>query len=112
MKISAIVLSIPLLISCNTINPIKDVQRIFYKPNIPIVNAPDSLNIRSDVKWDVVVKDNIDEYLGEITQGGQYVFYAISVRDYEKMSLNLAELKRYIEQQKEIITYYEKSVKK
>jgi len=112
LKILAIALSIPILISCNSIRPIKDVTRIFYKPNIPIVNAPDSLNIRSDVKWDVVVKNNLNDYLSEITQGGQYVFYAISVRDYEKMSLNLVELKRYIEQQKEIIEYYENAVKK
>jgi len=36
---------------------------------------------------------------------------AISVRGYENISLNLADLRRYILQQKEIIVYYEDSVK-
>lgn len=38
------------------------------------------------------------------------LFYAMSVRDYETLALNMAEIKRYIEQQKQIIVYYEKAV--
>jgi|TARA_R110000744_G_scaffold71334_2_gene143691 hypothetical protein len=34
----------------------------------------------------------------------------MSVRDYETLALNMAEIKRYIEQQKQIIIYYEKAV--
>ena len=34
----------------------------------------------------------------------------MSVRDYETLALNMAEIKRYIQQQKEIIIYYEKAV--
>jgi hypothetical protein len=32
------------------------------------------------------------------------------MRDYENLALNLADLRRYIEQQKEIIVYYEKAI--
>jgi hypothetical protein len=32
------------------------------------------------------------------------------VKDYENLSKNFAELRRYIEQQKQIIVYYEKAV--
>ena len=41
---------------------------------------------------------------------GDFVFFAISVPDYENLSLNMSELKRYIDQQKTIIVYYEKSI--
>jgi len=34
----------------------------------------------------------------------------LSVPDYENLSLNIGELKRYIEQQKTIIIYYEQSI--
>ena len=34
----------------------------------------------------------------------------MSVRDYETLALNMAEIKRYIEQQKQIIIYYEQAV--
>jgi len=32
------------------------------------------------------------------------------VRDYETLALNMAEIKRYIDQQKQLIIYYEKAV--
>ena len=40
--------------------------------------------------------------------GDSYI--ALSVKDYENLSLNFAELRRYIEQQKQIIVYYENAV--
>ena len=43
-------------------------------------------------------------------ENGDLLFYAISVRDYETLALNMAELKRFLEQQKQIIIYYEKAV--
>jgi hypothetical protein len=33
------------------------------------------------------------------------------MRDYELLALNIAEIRRYLNQQKEIIVYYEKAVK-
>ena len=44
-------------------------------------------------------------------ENGDLVGYVLSVRDYETLALNMAEIKRYIEQQKEIIIYYEEAVK-
>ena len=43
-------------------------------------------------------------------KNGPDAYIAISVKDYENLSLNFAELRRYIEQQKEIIVYYENAV--
>jgi len=37
-------------------------------------------------------------------------FIALSVKDYENLALNIAELRRYINQQGEIIIYYEEAV--
>ncbi len=42
---------------------------------------------------------------------GALVYVAFSVRDYESLSLNLAELRRYINQQNEVIVYYESAIK-
>ena len=61
----------------------------------------------------VVTEANFDEFIEKFKKenGDAWVFYAVSVRSYESMALNLAELKRYIEQQKQIIIYYEEAVK-
>lgn len=110
MKIWLILLvTIPLLSSCSTTK--EQVKRIFVKPEISIADTPRPLNLHKDIKWDVVNYKNIQEYLNEIQRGNLYVFYAISVRDYEKLALNIDELKRYIKQQKEIIAYYENAVR-
>ena len=42
-------------------------------------------------------------------ENGDIVFFAISVPDYENISLNMGELRRFIEQQKSIILYYEEN---
>ena len=39
------------------------------------------------------------------------MFFALIPKDYENLSLNVADIKRYIIQQKELIEYYEKSIK-
>ena len=58
------------------------------------------------------VMDKLDRALLGIRRidNKDYVFYAISVPSYENLALDMAELRRYIEQQKEIIIYYEKAV--
>jgi hypothetical protein len=41
---------------------------------------------------------------------GELAFVALSMKDYENLALNIAEIKRYLQQQSEIIVYYEKAV--
>ena len=50
---------------------------------------------------------NIDEFLARVEkEHGQIVFFAMSVPDYELMSYNMQELKRYINELKEVVVYY------
>ena len=57
-------------------------------------------------------EENYKEFIKEFeAKNGGDAYIAISVKDYENLSLNFAELRRYIEQQKQIILYYEEAVK-
>ena len=59
--------------------------------------------------WYVVSDKNIDEFLAQIEKDqGQMVFFAMSVPDYELMAYNMQELKRYINELKEVVVYYRK----
>tara|TARA_B100000902_G_C27311455_1_gene918685 strand:- start:487 stop:771 length:285 start_codon:yes stop_codon:yes gene_type:complete len=59
--------------------------------------------------WYVVSDKNIDEFHERLTkEHGQVVFVAMSIPDYELMSYNMQELKRYITELKEVVVYYEK----
>ena len=80
------------------------------KVQIPTVARPKPLQL-SDTRVFVVTKDNFEEFEKEFTElYGDLAFVALSMKDYENLALNISELKRYINQQGEIIVYYEKAV--
>tara|TARA_R110000782_G_scaffold202160_2_gene290798 strand:- start:128 stop:364 length:237 start_codon:yes stop_codon:yes gene_type:complete len=62
-----------------------------------------------DPYWYVVSDKNIDEFLARIEKDqDQVVFVAMSIPDYELMAYNMQELKRYINELKEVVVYYRK----
>jgi len=59
--------------------------------------------------WIVVTPDNWEDQLAKIEeQEGELVFLAMTIPDYEVMAYNMQELKRYINELKEVIVYYRK----
>lgn len=79
----------------------------YVERKVPKQSRPRGVNI-GDVEFHVVNESNFEAFKKEfIKKNGKFVFVAISVNDYETLALNLAELERYIKQQKEIIVYYE-----
>jgi len=60
-------------------------------------------------QWIVVTPDNWEDQLARIEeQEGELVFLAMTVPDYEVMSLNMKELQRYITELKDVVVYYRK----
>lgn len=77
---------------------------------IPTVARPKPINL-TDTRIYVVNQDNLEEFLEEFEGvNGNRAFVALSIKDYENLSLNISELRRYINQQGEIILYYEEAV--
>jgi len=56
----------------------------------------------------IEVCGNMEQKIAELEKkiGGEFVMMGISVKGYENMAYNLQEIKRYLNQQKEIILYY------
>ena len=112
LKVLSLLLLPLLLSSCSTWDKLTriEVQTIEVERQIPIQNWPASLELHN-IKWFVVTEQNFEEFKEKyIKQNGEFLFFAISVRDYETLALNMAEIKRYVEQQKSIIVYYEKAL--
>ena len=87
------------------------VQTKIVRPEIPIQTKPKPVTM-NNVKFYVVTKKNLNDFLNRFEkENGNTVFYAISVRDYEDLAINLSELRRYIQQQDKIIVYYEEAIK-
>ena len=108
-------LLIPLLLlssGCGTWNPLKtiEIKTVEVDRVIPTQNRPRPMKM-NDIHFYVVTEQNFEEFKKRFTkENGDLVGYVLSVRDYETLALNMAELKRYVLQQKEIIVYYEKAV--
>jgi len=112
LKVSSLLLLSLLVSSCASWPKLTqiEVQTVEVVRNIPIQNRPRQLNL-SNITWYVVTKENFEEFKKRYEkENGMFLFYVISVKDYESLSLNMAEIKRYIEQQKQIIIYYEKAI--
>jgi len=112
LKVSSLLLLLLLLSSCSTWDKLTriEVQTIEVQRNIPIQNRPTRLEL-NNIKWFVVTDQNFEEFKEKfIKQNDEFLFFAISVRDYETLALNMAEIKRYVIQQKRIIIYYEKAL--
>ena len=112
LKVSSLLLLSLLVSSCTSWPKFTqiEVQTVEVERNIPIQNRPQQLNL-SNITWYVVTEENFEEFKKRYEkENGMFLFYVISIRDYETLSLNMAEIKRYIEQQKQIIIYYEKAI--
>ena len=112
----SLVLLLPLLLlssgcsSWREILPV-EVKTIEVARKIPIQNSPRPVKL-GDVHFYVGSADNFDNFKKRFEkENGDLVFYALSVRDYETIAYNMAELKRFIDQQQQIIVYYEEAVK-
>jgi len=109
----SLLLATVLISGCSTFAPEPKVVTVTEVVDriVPTVPHPKQVQL-NDVKIYVVSKENYEEFVTEFEKkNGGDAYIAISVKDYENLSLNFAELRRYIEQQKQIILYYEEAVK-
>ena len=114
LTVSSLLLLTLLLSSCGYIRkPEKEivVKTIEVQKIVPIQPQPKPVDM-IDVKFYVVTEENYEEFKEKFMKtNNDFVFYVVSVHDYENLALNMSELFRYIKQQKEIVVYYEEAVK-
>ncbi len=109
---TTLVVSLLFLTGCSrTPEPVIQTVVKVEKTTVPIVARPKPLQL-TDTQVRVVTKENLEIFLEQYEkQYGEVAFVVISMQDYENLALNIAELRRYINQQIEIIVYYEEAVK-
>ena len=59
-----------------------------------------------------VTFSNLPEVIKKVkARMGEFVIYGLDPASFKNLALNFEQIKRYIEQQKEVILYYEEAVK-
>ena len=106
-----------LLSSCGVVGNLRkpEPEIITITETVPVVipkaTPPKDMRLEKIRIYVVSEEENIDEFKENFRKvHGEVVFVAISIKDYENMSLNIAEMKRYIDQQKQVILYYESAL--
>ena len=100
------------LSGCSRLIPEPEIKTVVKveRVQIPTVTRPKPLQL-NDTRVFVVTEENFDEFVKEFREiYGDVAFVALSMKDYENLAINIADLRRYINQQGEIIVYYEKAV--
>ena len=90
--------------------PVKKIQVSAKPVNKPELVLPRTgeLNLKN-VTWFVITPENIEEKWAELEASGQsLVFFAVSAEGYENVSLNLNDLRSYIQSQQATIVAYKK----
>ena len=75
----------------------------------PMYHPPMPLEVNlQDIKWRVLTPEVMEEYLQLVKERKAPVepYYALSTQGYESLSMNMAELKRYVTNVLAIIEYY------
>ena len=105
-KIVVTLIVLIMVYSCSLIPKKVDVIAKPIERQIAQPILPRELQLRAPY-WYVVSNKNVDEFLKRIEkEEGRLVFVAMSVPDYELMAYNMQELKRYINELKEVVVYY------
>ena len=104
--------SILLLSSCSW-KPEKEVVTVekVIAPTIAIAQKPKPIKML-DANIIVITEKNLPEVIKKVKAGmGEFVIYGLDPASFKNLALNFEQIKRYIEQQNQIILYYEKAVK-
>ena len=111
----SLALLLPLLLlssGCSSWREVLPVQikTVEVERKIPTQKRPRHVKM-NDVYFYVVTADTFENFKKRFEkENGDLLFYALSVRDYENIALNMADIKRFIDQQNQILVYYEKAV--
>lgn len=109
-KILLISLLIAITSGCSSI-PLstKPVEVVTIAEPVPMYHPPLPLELQLvDIDWQVLSPQILQEYLSDLESGSAppTAFYSLTSKEYENLSMNMAEIKRYLRDTLSIVEYY------
>ena len=75
----------------------------------PMYHPPLPLELQVvDIDWEILTPELMEEYLKQLEDGSAppTAYYSLTSKDYENLSMNMAELKRYLREVLGIVEFY------
>ena len=111
-KLVLFLVPLAILLSSCSWKPEKEIVTVetIVKPTITIAQRPRPVEF-DELKVKVITEANVQEVIQEMkTNQGQFLVYALDPVTFKNLAIGIEEIKRYIEQQNDIIIYYEKAI--
>jgi len=108
IKILVLALFVASLTGCKWF--VKDIEASYTPVPKPELVLPEADEIRMrELEWFIITPENAEEVFAEIEKGNNaVVLLGLTANGYERISLNLADVRGYIQQQQSIIAAYKK----
>ena len=111
MKKLAIILSLALVASgCSLMGErVKPVSVTTIAKQQPMYHPPLPMEVQMDpVDWEILTPDSMQLYLDNLKKGEapKRAFYSLSSKEYEHLSMDIADITRYIKEVLGIIKFY------
>ena len=111
MKKIAIIVSFILIASGCSLIPAKakpvSVTTIAERP--PMYHPPLPMEVQMDpVEWEIMTPERMEEYLTNLEKGEapRRAYYTLSSKEYEHLSMDIADITRYIKEILGIVKFY------
>jgi len=109
-KIATIVSFILIASGCSMIQPkAKPVSITTISERAPMYHPPLPMEVQMDpVEWEIMTPERMEEYLTNLEKGEapKRAYYTLSSKEYEHLSMDIADITRYIKEVLGIIKFY------
>tara|TARA_R100000458_G_C8103642_1_gene129328 strand:+ start:105 stop:476 length:372 start_codon:yes stop_codon:yes gene_type:complete len=111
MKKIATIISFVLIASgCSMIQPkAKPVSVTTIAERPPMYHPPLPMEVQMDpVEWEIMTPERMEEYLTNLEKGEapRRAYYTLSSKEYEHLSMDMADITRYIKEILGIVKFY------
>jgi hypothetical protein len=92
-----------------------ETTKVFDKPVLveraELILPPVNSISQSEMKWTIITPENYASKAQELSSKGDVVLFALTSQGYQALSMNVAELRKYIQQQNAVIAAYKEYYK-
>jgi hypothetical protein len=94
-----------LLAGCASKPKVVDKPVLYERPELVLPKVQPAT--QSKVEWVVITASNAEEKLNYLKTQHNVTYFAVTAQGYQNLSMNVAELRRYIEQQNAVVAAYQ-----
>lgn len=109
IKSTILILCLVVITNCSMMPSAKPVEVRTIAEPVPLYHPPLPLEVGLvDIDWEILTPDLMKEYLADYENGSApaIAYYSLTSKEYENLSMNMAEIKRYLRDTLSIVKYY------